>query len=70
MMNHTAFEGDVMPAVIVRKRLGRKSFAMSYHLNRWYWRNRANLAVSAAFLVACGLGLVVSTGVLRTLFQI
>lgn len=57
-----------MPAVIVRKRLGRKSFAVSYHLNRWYWRNRGQIAVTAAFLVACLLGLVVSTTALHGLF--
>lgn len=59
-----------MPAVIVRKRLGRKSFAVSYHLNRWYWRNRAQIAVTAAFVVACVLGLAVSTSALRAILPV
>ncbi|MDB5450454.1 MAG: hypothetical protein JWQ52_1582 [Phenylobacterium sp.] len=47
-----------MPAVIVRRRLGRRSFALGYHLNRWYWRNRPQIAMTVAFVVAGLLGLV------------
>ncbi len=53
-----------MPAVIVRQRLGSRSGKVSYQAQRWYARNRANLAVTAAFVVACGLGMaVVAVGV-------
>jgi hypothetical protein len=46
-----------MPAVIVRQRLGSRSGKLSYQAHRWYARNRAHLAVTAAFVVACGLGM-------------
>jgi len=51
-----------MPAVIVRQRLGSRSGKLSYHLNRWYWRNRARLVVTAAFTAACAFGLAASIG--------
>lgn len=51
-----------MPAVIVRQRLGSRSGKMSYRLNRWYWRNRANIAVTTAFAAACVIGLAASVG--------
>ena len=54
--------GDGMPAVIVRRRLGSRSAKVNYHVSRWYWRNRARLAVTAAFSVACVLGAAASIG--------
>jgi hypothetical protein len=57
-----------MPAVIVRRRLGRRSLDLSYRLNRWYWRYRAPMALTAAFAVACLIGLGATTIGLRNLF--
>jgi hypothetical protein len=47
-----------MPAVIVRRRLGRRSVALGHRLTRWYWRNRPQIAMTAAFVVASLLGLI------------
>lgn len=47
-----------MPAVIVRRRLGRRSVALGHRLTRWYWRNRPQIAMTVAFVVAGLLGLV------------
>ena len=57
-----------MPAVIMRRRLGRRSLDLGYHLNRWYWRHRPQLALTAAFLVACVAGLAMTTVGLSGLF--
>jgi len=46
-----------MPEVVVRRRLGRRSGGWKYRLNRWYYRNRPKVAVTAAFVLACLLGL-------------
>ncbi|RAK58465.1 hypothetical protein DJ021_00955 [Phenylobacterium hankyongense] len=47
-----------MPAVIVGKRLGRRPFALGRRLNRWFWRNRPQIAMIVTFVVACVLGLI------------
>jgi hypothetical protein len=46
-----------MPEVVVRKRLGRRSGDWKFRLNRWFYRNRPQIAVIAAFAVACLIGL-------------
>ncbi|WP_411289039.1 hypothetical protein [Phenylobacterium sp.] len=46
-----------MPQVIVRKRLGRRSGTLGHRVNRWFYRNRPQVAVIAAFAVACLLGM-------------
>jgi hypothetical protein len=46
-----------MPEVLVRKRLGRRSGDWKFRLNRWFYRNRPQIAVIAAFAVACLIGL-------------
>ncbi|MFC3069368.1 hypothetical protein [Phenylobacterium soli] len=47
-----------MPEVTVRKRLGRRSGDLKYRLNRWFYRNRPKVAVTAAFVAACLAGLI------------
>lgn len=42
-----------MPEVMVRKRLQRRSGEWKQRLNRWFYRNRPQIAVLAAFTVAC-----------------
>jgi hypothetical protein len=46
-----------MPEVVVRKRLGRRSGDWKFRLNRWFYRHRPQIAVIAAFAVACLIGL-------------
>lgn len=45
-----------MPELKVRKRLGRRSGGLRFRLNRYYYRNRARIAVIVAFLIAGALG--------------
>ena len=50
-----------MPEVVVRKRLGRRSGGWKYRLHRWFYRNRPKIAVAAAFLIACLVGLIAAS---------
>ena len=50
-----------MMQVMVRKRWGRPG-ELRRQVDRWFYRNRPKLAVVAAFVVACLLGLVASAG--------
>jgi hypothetical protein len=56
-----------MPEVMVRKRLGRRSGDWKFRLNRWFYRNRPQIAVIAAFAVACLIGLAAASPGIRTL---
>jgi hypothetical protein len=56
-----------MPEVMVRKRLGRRSGDWKFRLNRWFYRNRPQIAVIAAFAVACLIGLAAASLGIRTL---
>ena len=56
-----------MPEVVVRKRLGRRSGDWKYHVNRWYYRNRPMIAVTAAFTVAVVLALAAASMGLQNL---
>lgn len=50
-----------MPEVVVRKRVGRRSGDWKYRLNRWYYRHRPRIAVTAAFAIACLLGVIAAS---------
>lgn len=50
-----------MPQVIVRRRLGRPSGTLGHRVNRWFYRHRPQVAVIAAFVVACLLGMAAVT---------
>jgi len=56
-----------MPEVVVRKRVGRRSGDWKFRLNRWFYRNRPQIAVIAAFAVACLIGLAAASLGIRSL---
>ena len=43
-----------MPEVTVRKRVGKRSGGWKYKVRRWYYRNRPQVAVTAAFALGAG----------------
>ncbi|MEI6871043.1 MAG: hypothetical protein WCL08_02055 [Verrucomicrobiota bacterium] len=49
-----------MPEVTVRKRVGKRSGTLSYRLNRWYFRNRPQVAVVVVFIVFALTGFIVA----------
>lgn len=53
--------GGVMPEVIVRKRVARRRGNWKYRLNRWFYRHRPQVAVAAAFVAACLVGLIAAS---------
>lgn len=48
-----------MPEVTVRKRVGKRSGGWKYKVRRWYYRNRPQVAVTAAFAVVVLLSIIV-----------
>ena len=40
-----------MPEVVTRKRLGRRTGGVRFKLHRWFYRNRPQVAVAAAFVI-------------------
>ncbi|MDB5450667.1 MAG: hypothetical protein JWQ52_1795 [Phenylobacterium sp.] len=56
-----------MPEVIVRKRLAKRSGDWKFKVSRWFYRNRPQVAVLAAFAIACVAGLVLAAAGLGSL---
>ena len=50
-----------MPEVTVRKRVARRSGSWRYRLNRWFYRNRPQVAVSVAFVIFVLAGIVLAS---------
>lgn len=48
-----------MPEVTVRKRVGKRSGGWKYKVRRWYYRNRPQVAVTAAFAVVVLISIIV-----------